>query len=153
MTEFVCKLIKSLCGLKQALRQWFSKLSKTFIAVGYIQSKTDHSLFRKISGDSITLILIYVDDLLNSGNSPPEIQNFKLMLSKTFNMNDLGPVSYFQGLEITRSPSSFFISQRKYTLDLLAEYGMTEATLLKIPMDAHMKLNPSNGTILIDPHL
>lgn len=59
---FVCKLKKALYGLKQALRQWFSKLSNTLLQLGYTQSKSDYSFFVKTTSESITLILIYVDD-------------------------------------------------------------------------------------------
>ena len=62
--SLVCKLQKSLYGLKQAPRQWFSKLSLTLMTFGYIQSKADYSLFTKTDQTHITLVLIYVDDLL-----------------------------------------------------------------------------------------
>lgn len=73
------------------------------------------------------------------------------MLSQQFHIKDLGPVSYFLGLEIDRSSASFFVSQRKYTLDLLKEFGMMKATPLKLPMDANAQLTPDKGKLLTDP--
>ena len=152
MTDFVCKLLKSLYGLKQAPRQWFNKLSSLLLQLQYTQSQTDHSLFVKQTAISITLILVYVDDILICGNSLAEIQAIKDLLSTKFHMKDLGPVNYFLGLEISRSPAGFFVSQKKYTMELLEEYGVTNATPLKVPMDSHLKLTPTKGTILSNPH-
>lgn len=147
----VCKLKKSLYGLKQAPRQWFSKLSLTLVEFGYNQSKADYSLFTKTRHDNITLILVYVDDLLISGNSLEEIQKLKDMLSHAFLMKDLGELRYFLGLEIDRSSAGFFVSQRKYTLDLLKEYNMMDAKPLQLPMDPNLKLTPDKGDILPSP--
>jgi len=64
----VCKLVKSLYGLKQASRQWNAKLTTTLCNLGYIQSHLDYSLFTKKRGKGIVIILVYVDDLLITGN-------------------------------------------------------------------------------------
>lgn len=140
-------------GLKQAPRQWFSKLSETLLTLGSEHSKTDYSLFTKTYDTFITLVLVYVDDLLISGNSEAEIEYLKVMLAKQFHMKDLGLISYFLGLEINRSSAGFFTSQKKYTLDLLHEFGMTNSSSLKLSMDSHLKLTPTTGTPLTDPHL
>ena len=123
-TKTVCKLKKSLYGLKQAPRQWFSKLSSTLTSFGFVQSKADYSLFTKHQNNSITLVLIYVDDLLICGNNEHHIQLLKDMLSTSFHMKDLGILRYFLGLEINRNSDGFFISQKKYVVDLLKEFNM-----------------------------
>lgn len=66
-------------------------------------------------------------------------------------MKDLGPATYFLGLEIDRSVSGFFVSQRKYVLDMIDEFGMQSATPLKLPMDPHVKLTLKKGNFLHDP--
>lgn len=152
LTSFVCKLLKALYGLKQAPRQWFNKLSSVLVKLSYTQSQTDHSLFVKHTPTTATLILVYVDDILICGSSSTEIQALKTMLSSQFHMKDLGPANYFLGLEISRSPAGFFVSQQKYTLDLLKEYGLSNATPLKVPMDTHLKLTPTKGVVLPNPH-
>ncbi|KAL8127142.1 hypothetical protein AgCh_014167 [Apium graveolens] len=101
----VYKLKKSLYGLKQAPRNWFSKLSITLLSMKFIQSKADYSLFILAQDHSITLILIYIDDLLICGNCNHSIESLKTMFSQVFNMKDLGDVTYFLGLEISRSES------------------------------------------------
>lgn len=133
-SSLVCKLHKSLYGFKQAPRQWFSKLSTTLLSFGFLQSKADYNLFTHNSDTNITMVLVYVDDLLICGNNLSHISHLKSLLSKSFHMKDLGPVRYFLGLEIDSTPEGFFISQKKYTLDLLREYGMLNVRPLKLLM-------------------
>ena len=147
----VCRLKKSLYGLKQAPRNWFSKLSVHLKNSGYKQSNADYSLFTAVTSSTITLILIYIDDLLIAGNSMANINSLKSVLSKSFHMKDLGNLHYFLGLEIDRSTSGFFVSQRKYILDLLKDYNMLHAKPLKLPLDIHLKLTPDKGVPLESP--
>lgn len=150
--NLVCKLLKSLYGLKQSPRLWFTKLSQKLLELGFKQSKTDYSLFTSIVGNTITLVLVYVDDLLISGNSQSEISKIKMLLSNSFHMKDLGDVRYFLGLEIDKTNAGYFISQKKYTIDLLQEFGMLNATPVRVPMDIHLKLCPEKRDVLLDPH-
>ncbi|XP_019429682.1 PREDICTED: uncharacterized protein LOC109337215 [Lupinus angustifolius] len=99
----VCKLDKSLYGLKQASRQWYSKLSNTLTQIGYTQSAHNNSLFTKSHGTNFIVLLIYVDDLILAGNCPTEITFVKQHLHDLFKIKDLGPLKYFLGFEITRS--------------------------------------------------
>lgn len=149
--QLVCRLLKALYGLRQASRQWHHKLSITLVSIGFSHSKADYSLYSKVETNVITLVLIYVDDILISGNCKEAMNDLKNVLSQQFHIKDLGPVSYFLGLEIDRSSASFFVSQRKYTLDLLKEFGMMKATPLKLLMDANAQLTPDKGKLLTDP--
>lgn len=139
----VCKLQKSVYGLKQAPRQWFSKLSCALQSCGYIQSKSDYSLFTNHTSNKRTVILVYVDDLLIAGNDPSMIT--KAFLSSKFHMKDLGPLRYFLGIEVDRSSKGFFLSQSKYTHDLLKEYKMTNSKPLHLPLDPNIKLSLNIG--------
>lgn len=150
-STLVCKLKKSLYGLKQSPRNWFKKLSTTLKCLDYQQSKADYSLFTLTTSTSITLILVYVDDLLISGNCLSSINSLKLLLSTTFHMKDLGDLHYFLGLEINRSDAGFFVSQQKYALDLLEEYNLLQAKPLSLPLDIHIKLTPEKGDPLPEP--
>lgn len=153
LNQLVWRLKKALYGLRQESRQWHHKLSITLVSIVFCHSKADYSLYSKVCNESITLVLIYVDDILISGNCIAAISDLKKILSSHFTMKDMGPVSYFLGLEIDRSEAGFFISQRKYVMDLLKEFGMRGTTPLKLPMDIHMKLTPDKGELLQDPYM
>lgn len=150
-SSLVCKLTKSLYGFKQAPGQWFSKLSYTLLNNGFVQFKADYSLFTKTQDTVITFILVYVDDLLLAGRSQCHIDALKAMSYSNFHMKDLGDLRYFLGLEIDRSAAGFFVSQKKYTLDLLKDFPMQNAAPVKLPLDTHIKLTPDKGEPLVDP--
>ena len=84
----VCRLHKSLYGLKQVSRNWFSIFSTTVQNAGYTQSKADYSLFTKSKGTSFTAALIYVDDILLTDNDLKEIQHLKTSLLEKFLIKD-----------------------------------------------------------------
>jgi len=107
----VCKLVKSLYGLKQASRQWFSKFSSTLLAHGFTQSKSDYSLFTQIQGSSFIALLVYVDDIILASNDPTAISALTVFLNQQFHLKDLGPLKYFLGLEVARSDKGLSICQ------------------------------------------
>ncbi|CAL9018556.1 unnamed protein product [Prunus brigantina] len=149
--NLVCRLNKSLYGLKQASRQWFSKFSGAIQKAGFHQSQADYSLFTKVHDNSFTAVLIYVDDILLTGNDPQEMQLLKAFLLKHFRIKDLGDLKYFLGIEVSRSQKGIFISQRKYALDVIQDAGLLGARPDKFPMEQHLKLTPTNGDLLDDP--
>lgn len=120
----VCKLQKSLYGLKQASMQWNCKLISFPTSLRFVQSKLDYSLMVKPSGAALTIILIYVDDIVLIGNDPNEIQSVKSALDKEFKIKDLGRLKCFLGLEVASSTKDTILSQRKYALELLADAGL-----------------------------
>ncbi|KAJ0875397.1 putative RNA-directed DNA polymerase [Helianthus annuus] len=119
----VCKLVKSLYGLKQAPRKWNEKLTSVLLDMGFTQSLCDHSLFVLSKGDVLVVSLVYVDDIVITGNSSTEITRVKQCLSESFLIKDLGLHKYFLGIEVLYSNGSICLSQRKYWLELLNEFG------------------------------
>ncbi|GJZ75366.1 retrovirus-related pol polyprotein from transposon TNT 1-94, partial [Tanacetum coccineum] len=151
--NMVYKLKKSLYVLKQAPRQWFARLSSALLDFGYTQSKTDYSLFVKKHNESFITVLVYVDDLLITGNEKEQISSLKTRLTSVFHMKDLGEVNYFLGLEISKTAQGIFISQHKYTKDLLKKGGVLNNKPYKLPMDPNLKLQADVGTPLLDPEV
>ena len=133
--HLVCHLHKSLYRLKHAFRQWFAKFSEAIRSVGYVQSKADYSLFTKKQGKSFNALLIYVDDILISGNDPVSIIDIKKFLYNQFHFKDLGDLKYFLGIEISASRKGIFISQRKYALEIIKDAGLLGATPIDTPME------------------
>ena len=146
----MCKLKKSLYGLKQASRQWNAKLTEVLLSSGYQQSKSDYSLFTKHDHTSFTAILVYVDDLVLAGNNLSEIQSMKSLLDAKFKIKDLGNLKYFLGMEVARTPKGIALYQRKYTLDLLQDVGLLGAKPVSTPMDYTLKLSKGSGNPLLD---
>ena len=150
-TNLVCRLTKSLYGLKQASRQWFSKFSSTLIADGFTQSKCDYSLFIKSQGSIFIGVLVYVDDILITSNDAASVKALTEFLDQNFKLKDLGPAKYFLGLELARFKKGISLCQRKYALDILEDSGFLASKLVKFPMEQHIKLSKDQGTLLTDP--
>ena len=111
----VCRLRRALYGLKQAPRAWFERFSFTLIAAGFQPSPHDPALFVHSSSRGRTLQLLYVDDMIITGDDPSHVEFVKHHLQQQFQMTDLGQLSYFLGLEVLllivdfSSPSSLVL--------------------------------------------
>ncbi|BBG92512.1 RmlC-like cupins superfamily protein, partial [Prunus dulcis] len=148
--NLVCRLHKSLYGLKQASRQWFAKFSEAIQAAGFTQSKADYSLFTCKRGKSFIALLIYVDDILITGNNLGAINSLKRFLHTRFRIKDLGDLKFFLGIEVSRSKKGISISQRKYTIDILKDSGFLGVRPVLFPMEQNLKLSDT-GELLKDP--
>ncbi|GAU22432.1 hypothetical protein TSUD_123190 [Trifolium subterraneum] len=137
----VCKLQKSLYGLKQASCKWYEKLTSLLISEGYSQSTADYSLFTLHNASHFTALLIYVDDIILAGTDLNEITRIKKILDTHFKIKDLGVLKYFLGLEVAQSREGITISQRKYCLDLLKDSGLLGSKPASTPLDPAVKLH------------
>jgi len=104
----------------------------------FFQSPLDHSLFIYRKGGVILALLIYVNDLILTGNNPVCCHIFKSNLQQCFKLKDLGALKYFLGIEAARSSQGLFLSQRKYALDILSECGMLGAKPSSFPMEQNI---------------
>ncbi|GJR92370.1 ribonuclease H-like domain-containing protein [Tanacetum coccineum] len=137
----VCMLNKSLYGLKQAPRQWHAKLTKALVENGFVQSKFDYSLFTKKYDDVFITLLVYVNDIVITRNNLFEIEKFKLFLKSKFQIKDLEKLKYFLGIKVLDNKDGICLSQRKYCLELLHEYGLLAAEHVDIPLPENTTLN------------
>ena len=141
----VCKLRKSLYGLKQSPRAWFDRLRRAMVGMGYQQTNADHTVFFRQHKDHTTLLAVYVDDIIITGNDEGEIAQLKMQLGKEFEVKDLGLLRYFLGIEVARGAEGVVLSQRKYVLDLLKETGMLGCRPVASPIDQKIKLTELAG--------
>ncbi|CAL9023670.1 unnamed protein product [Prunus brigantina] len=107
----VYKLRKSLYGLKQSPRAWFGRFAASMRKSGYVQSNSDHTLFLKLRKGKLTALIIYVDDMIVTGDDQAEIQSLQKYLASEFEMKSLGDLKYFLGIEMARSKHVSVVSQ------------------------------------------
>lgn len=145
----VCRLRKALYGLKQSLRAWFDRFSKAMKSMGHWQSRGDHTLFIKHSKKgSLIALLVYVDDIIVTGDDIEEQQQLKKDLAREFDLKDLGKFRYFLGIEVAYSKDDIFLSQRKYPMELLEETRMLGGRTTDTPLEPNLKLGDSNSPIV-----
>jgi hypothetical protein len=147
----VCKLQKAIYGLKQAPRAWFKRLSTYLLDIGFTASLVDTSLFIFMSGGVHIFMLIYVDDIIITGTHPDMIHKLVQTMQQEFPVKDLGSLSFFLGIQVTRGPAGIHLCQSKYISDLLNRTQMTGAKPAKSPCPSGSQLSRSDGEPLLDP--
>ena len=147
----VCKLKKTLYGLKQSPQAWFGKFSEAIMEFGLQRCQTDHSVFHLHTSAGYILLVVYVDDIVITGDDSGGIARLKLFLQQKFHTKDLGKLKYFLGIEVARSWKGINLSQRKYVLDFLEKTGFLGALPVDIPMDPNQKLVKDEGELFGDP--
>ncbi|KAJ9563184.1 hypothetical protein OSB04_008344 [Centaurea solstitialis] len=132
----VCKLLKSIYGLKQASRSWNLHFDERIKEFGFAKSEFEPCVYTKFSGSIVTFLVLYVDDILLIGNNVPTLQSVKEWLSKCFQMKDLGEAAYILGIKIYRNRSKRLIglSQSTYIDKVLKRFRMDESKKGFIPM-------------------
>lgn len=146
--HFVCCLKKALYGLRQAPRAWYQELRNYLLTLGFVNSVAGTSLFIKWDGQLVLYVLVYVDDMLITGNNKSAISQLITSLDSRFSLKDLGETKYFPGVEMTRSSSGLHLRQQKYISDLLEKTKMTAVKPVSTPMSLTPKLSLKSGTKL-----
>ena len=136
----VCKLVKSLYGLKQSPRQWYKLLDKFLRDKGYRRSDVDPCIY--VKGDkNIIMIALYVDDLIIASNSEKLMKETKQNLCDRFEMKDLGRLHYCLGIEIVwRDDGTCMFNQSKYIENVLERYNMKDCKPVSTPINSGTKL-------------
>jgi len=151
LPSHVCRLHKSLYGLKQATRAWYTCLSDFLLSIGFLASKVDTSLFILSDGTNIFYLLVYVDDILLTGSNSAMLHCLIQLLSSEFKLRDLGVVHYFLGIEVQSTGMGLMLRQHKYIFDILTRAGTTSCK----PVDTSVspsKLLYSRITHSLIPH-
>jgi hypothetical protein len=124
--DMVCHLRCSLYGLNQAPQAWFQRFASVVTVAGFSTSAHDPALFVHTLSRGWILLLLYVDDMIITGDDLEYIAFVKARLSEQFLMSDLGPLRYFLGIEFSSSSEGFYLSYEKYILDLVDRVSLTE---------------------------
>ena len=149
----VFRLRRALYGLEQAPRAWFAKFSSTISQHGFSGSSFDTTLFLRQSGHGITILLLCVDDMIITGDDMQSIQDLKYFLGRQFEMKDLGPLNYFLDLEVSSSSDGHYLTQAKYTSNLISRANITNSKIVDTPIEYNRRLNSHDGKSLSDATL
>ena len=141
--NLVCKLRKSMYGLKQVPRQWYKKFDNFMHRIRFTRCEADHCCYVKSFDNSYIILLLYVDDMLIAGSSIEEINNLKKQLSKQFAMKDLGAAKQILGMRIIKDKANGILklSQSKYVKKVLNRFNMNKAKPMSTPLGSHFKLS------------
>ena len=147
----VCKLKKSLHGLKQASRQWFAKLVCELTHQGNnLQSKHDYSFFIKRSCEHLTVATVYVDDILIKGTNSGSIVDLKIHIDTVFSIKDLGKLHYFLGIEVSYTSDGITLTQQKFTRKILQFAALPPSRSVATPLPLNLKLLADEGDLYKD---
>ncbi|GMI93083.1 cysteine-rich RLK (RECEPTOR-like protein kinase) 8 [Hibiscus trionum] len=149
-SNLVCKLNKSIYGLKQASRQWFNAFSEVVLKLGFQQSSAEHTLFVKGTCDDMVSLLVYMDDIVLAGKDLHLLADVRSSLQQHFKLKDLGQLRYFLGFEIAQNSTGISLSQRHYALKLLEDTGSLAKKPAATPMTPSLKLSATDGELLED---
>ena len=134
--HLVCKLKKSIYGLKQASRQWYIKFHNVIASYGFVENIVDQCIYLKVSASKYIFLVLYVDDILLASSDLGLLHKTKQFLSQTFEMKDLGEASYVIGIEIHRDRSQrvLGLSQKAYIEKVLKRFRMKDCTPIVAPI-------------------
>nr|GEY12572.1 hypothetical protein [Tanacetum cinerariifolium] len=145
--KWVCKLKRSIYGLKQTSRQRNTRFDNEIKKFGFTQNRDEPCVYLKASGSNITFLILYVDDILIMGNNIPMLQSVKSYLGRCFAMKYLGEAAYIFGIKIYKDRSRRLIGlcQSAYIKKILKQYCMENSKRESIPMQEKLKLSKSQG--------
>ena len=149
--DHVWQLNKALYGLKQAPRTWFDRLSSFFIDYGFKCSTADPSLFVFHVDNVVMLLLLYVDDIILTGNDQSGLHEFINHVGHSFAIKDMGRLHFFLGIEVQYTSYGLFLTQSKYAREVLERANMNECNSIATPMMVHS--SEDDGSLFLDPQL
>jgi hypothetical protein len=146
----VYKLSKALYGLRQAPRAWNMKLDSTLKKLGFIQSPLEHGLYARGGEDSRPLVGVYVVDLVVVGGCDQVICRFKKQMQAKFKMSDLGPLSFYLGIEVHQDRGKITLRQAAYVARIVEKAGQKGCNPCVTRMEPRLKLSRDSTTPAVD---
>lgn len=147
--KLVCKLNKSLYGLKQSGRNWNKMLHVYLTENDFIQNLADYCVYSKRSGKDRVIIIIWVDDLIIAASDNSLLKDVKEMLTSKFKMKDLGKLKHFLGIDFDQSKGTVRVNQKRYILRILERFNMLDCKPRSTPCE--LKLDYDSDSDPIDP--
>ncbi|XP_020675781.1 uncharacterized protein LOC110094795 [Dendrobium catenatum] len=151
--KLLCKLNKSLYGLKQAPRNWFEKFTGFLQKYGFRSSHSNSSLFLYNYNNIQIFLLLYVDDILMTGNNPAAIRTLISAMHSQFALKNLGPTSLFLGIQVIRQSTGLFLTQQHYAEKLLKDSGLLDSKPTYTPTAPKSKVQTMQTQPFDDPPL
>ena len=154
--KLVCKLNKSIYGLKQAAKNWYEALTSLLLKEGFKRSRNDYCLFvRKEEDETFSYVLVWVDDIVVAGATEEAVNEIKSMLNENFKMDDRGALNWFLGMQILRTHDKITVDQKKYVETVLQQFNMSDCKAVATPGEVDLKLVKSDDEEqkLVDPKL
>ncbi|KAJ9536569.1 hypothetical protein OSB04_un000268, partial [Centaurea solstitialis] len=148
--EHVYVLDKALYGLKQAPRAWYETLTIYLLGSGYKKGTVDPALFLRRSGNHLTVVQIYVDDIIFASTNPESCTEFEQIMKSRFQMSMMGELTFFLGLQVRQTPQGIFLNQSKYTLDILKRFDFTGPKSASTPMSTSFQLDADTSGNPVD---
>ena len=149
----VYKLDKALYGLKQAPRAWYEHLRELLLDRGFEVGQIDPTLFTKRVKGELFICQLYVDDIIFGSSNKAFNDEFSKLMTDRFEMSMMGELKFFLGFEIKQLNEGTFISQTKYTQDMLKRFNMHNAKGKRFPMDTKCHLELNHDGIDVDQKL
>jgi len=145
--HMVCKLKRSIYGLKQASRCWNNTFHDHMEQIGFERSSADPCVYIR-SGNSMAIVAVYVDDLIILTSTQEEMNRVKESLEKKFRMKDMGQLHYCLGVSVVQDKANhcIWMHQKQYILSMLRRYGMIDAKPSPTPADVSVKLVKCDNT-------
>ena len=141
----VCKLVKSIYGLKQAPMKWHEKFDQVVLPNGFKTNECDSCVYYKDDENGYVMMTLYVDDLLIAGSNDKVIKSAKDMLRSRFDMKDMGPADVILGVKISRTSEGLALSQQHYVDKILERFMKDDTETARTPVDMTLHLSKNKG--------
>lgn len=140
------KLSKSIYGLKQAGLNWYNCISSYLLEIGFQKCLSDYCVFIQDKGfDSCVIVIIYVDDMILASSLEAQIQRIKQQISAKFEIDDLGELKYYLGINIEKSIDSIRLNQHSYISKLVEKYQLGESRNVSTPLPTNFNFDPNEN--------
>ena len=149
--KLVYRLKKSIYGLKQSGRNWNRVLHDHLCNDGFVENSVDHCVYKKTTNDGVTLVIIWVDDLIIAASNMNLMNSFKDNMKRRLKMKDLGKISYFLGIDFNQKDGEMRMNQKRYLTKLLERFNMTDCKPRTTPCEVQFDDNAHNNEPCINP--